>query len=108
MVFAAVDVSCAVVTERPGLARKQKWKMQSGLAEAALLCRPDLRSWITNDLLLSQVSDVCFFFPPFFPPCSTHELKSCHALLQPAASVTAALTAASWGSVPADVLCDAM
>lgn len=48
------------------------------------------------------------FLSPFFSPCSTQELKSCHALLQPAASVTAALTAASWGSVTADVLCDAM
>lgn len=56
MVFATVDFASVVITERPGLAKKRKEKLQSSLAETGLLCKPGLKAWITNDLLLFQGS----------------------------------------------------
>lgn len=54
MVFVTVDFACVVVAERPGLAKKQKEKLQSRLAGTGLLCKPGLKAWITKEFLTFQ------------------------------------------------------
>lgn len=53
MVFVTVDFACVVITEQPGLAKKRKEKPQSSL-QAGLLCKPGLKAWIANKLLLCE------------------------------------------------------
>lgn len=62
MVFTTVDFVCVVITEWPGLAKKRKEKLQSRLAETGLLCKPGLKAWIINELLLFQGSDFSAIF----------------------------------------------
>lgn len=62
MVLATVDFACVVITERPGLAKKRKEKLHSGLAETGLVCKPGLKAWITNELLLFQGLDFSAIF----------------------------------------------
>ena len=91
MVFVTVDFACVVITEQPGLGKELKEKLQSSLAETGLLCKPGLKTWITNELLLFQRSG--------FSAILTYKLKCCHDL--PAVSScshSAAFMAISWDS----------
>lgn len=62
MVFATVDFACVVIRERPGLAKKRKEMLHLSLAETGLLCKPGLKAWVTNKLLLFQGSDFSAIF----------------------------------------------
>lgn len=62
MVFATVDFASVIITEWPGLAKKLNEKLQSSLAETGLLCKPDLKAWITKELLFFQGLDFSAIF----------------------------------------------